>query len=245
MKNLILLLALLHFASCKSNNQATTKAEKPEYADLNLSSVAKLFKGSTVKDGELLWKPEKSEQKAFENHISSDQFCHTHIDTVMKLHDKSYVIFHTTKYEGGVRSDFHAYAPLTGIASFEKSGNGYKLIKFKKDVFELGGYGEADNVTFDKLGSDVFKVSGGWTGMGNVLGYEQYFSCEDFHKIYEFMPYFSNEGMYEEGEPGYSRTERSIVKKSPSSIEVETIEVNYDEEGVLHETKNTETVQIY
>lgn len=247
MKIIIVIISFGLFFSCNSKNpEIKSNDHELNFLNIeNINSISILFDNSIVKDNQIIWPLGYQDIYEFTNELSIDGFCHTTVDTIIKLDNKYFVILRTDLYEKNVKADCHICCPDIGIASFEKNQNGFKLINFKKHVFQVGGFGEYGTIAIDTLCNPVIKVSSGWTGTGAMIGYDNYYDINDFSFIYSLQSFSSNGGIYDENEANYEEIRKTIINKSESSFIVETIIVNNGSLNKRHIEKYAERVSLY
>ena len=247
MRIIIVIITLGLFCSCNSKHLDNNSSDlKLNFKNIDsLSSLSILFDNSTVKDNHILWPIGYEDIYEFSNELSSDSLCHTTVDTILKLDNKYFVILRTDQYEKGLKADCHVCCPDIGIAEFEKNQDGFKLINFKKHVFQLGGFGEFGTILIDTLCTPIIKVSSGWTGTGAIISYDNYYDINDFSFIYGLTTFSSNGGNYNENEANYEENRKTIIDKNDSSFVVETTAIKNDSLNKSHVDKYFERITLY
>lgn len=171
---------------------------------------------------EALWKPNYSER--INMLVSDDGFCHTALDTSMYFNSgdikHAVMIFSTSEYQGGMKASCHACAPTLSMATFTREKDGiWQLVQFKKDFIGFGAWGKRlGRFGIEKLGKDFYCLKA-QTGIDSNQGYERgvttFYSLngyEQYHEVFSFVYYDSNEGAMEEGK-GF--TEKITMKTTP------------------------------
>jgi hypothetical protein len=192
-----------------------------------------------------VWPYDYEDYKDFQYIVSNDSLCHTTIDTILVKDTTYYVLFRTDYYEGNERASCHMCTPITGIASFYKTKNGYVLKHFKKRVFQLGGFGGYGSIRIDSLCKPVLHVSSGYAGSGYVMNYEYYYDLDDFSYLYNFTSYSSNPGIFAEDEPGFKSTKKEIIDRTDKSFVILTTNIEVDSDSVKKQIQRKELVTFY
>ena len=247
MKRIIIILTFGILCSCHSE-QLNDKANSLtlDFKNIeNLNSLSILFDNSTIKENQILWPTGYQDIYEFSNELSSDSLCHTTVDTILKLDNKYFVILRTDRYENGLKADCHVCCPDIGIAEFEKNQDGFRLINFKKHVFQLGGFGEYGTIQIDTLCTPIIKVSSGWTGTGAEISYDNYYDINNFSFIYGLTTFSSNGGNFDENEANYEENKKTIIDKNDSSFVVETITIKNDSLNKSSVVKYFERITLY
>jgi hypothetical protein len=211
----------------------------------NIQSLVRLFTNGKIKGDQIVWPMDYQDYNFFRYAVSSDSLCHTTIDTIL-VHDSiHYVFFRTDYYVDNEPSACHMCTPITSIASFYKTKDGYELKYFKKRVYELGGYGYSGSIKIDTLCVPVFHVSSGWLGSGFEIDYEHYFDLNNFSLLFNYTSYHSNEPDFEENAPGYQLTKKEIINTTDSSFVIQTTKIVVDSISGRKQTQHKELVTFY
>lgn len=240
------ILSLVILCACHPNQ----KGLKPKELDLtftnidSLSSLSRLFENSMVKGNQILWPMAYQDFDDFNNEVSEDGYCHTLIDTTIQVGKHYYVIFRTDLYLNNKMADCHICCPDIGIAKFEKADNQFKLVCFKKHVFQLGGFGEYGSLSLDTLIIPCLKVNSGWVGTGAILEYDYYFDLTDFSAIFTLQTFSSNGGYFEENEANYEEVSREIVDRGETSFRVVSRILKIDSLQDSHIERFTEEINM-
>jgi len=160
-----------------------------------------------------LWKPTLDD--FFNMPISDDGFCHTIIDTIIKLNNKSYIILmRTDAYNKSEKIiDAHVSSPTYSIATVNARDKQFYVDNFKKDLISVGSFGNGyDTLSIEKFGKDypLLKFSSGYTGTGTVTNTNTYFELDNFKQVFEYDSYRSG-GDSTEIDPNYSETKRYLT----------------------------------
>lgn len=244
---LTLIITLKLFCSCDSNHpDDKSKSLNLEFENIDsLNSLSILFENAIIRGNHILWPIGYQDVYKFTNTLSSDNLSHTSIDTVLTLDNTYFVILRTDQYEKNKKADCHVCCPIISIANFEKNQTGYKLLNFKKFVFQLGGFGEYGTIEIDTLCVPVIKISSGWTGTGTEVSYDNYYGINDFSFIYGLTTMSSNGGYYNENEANYEEIKRTIINKNDSSFIVETIIIKNDSLNKKYTDKYFEEIKMF
>ena len=247
MRIIIIIITFGLFCSCISKHHDNKSNDlNLDFKNIDsLNSLSILFDNSTVKGNQILWPMGYQDIYDFTNDLSNDSLCHTKVDTIIKLDNKYFVIFRTDQYEKDIKADCHVCCPDIGIATFEKNQTGFRLLNFKKHVFQIGGFGEYGTIYIDTLCSQVLKVSSGWTGTGAIINYDNYYDINDYSFIYGLTTFNSNGGDYNNNEANYEETRKNIFNKTDSSFTIETIIIKNDSLNKKRIDKYFEIVTLY
>lgn len=173
---------------------------------------------------EALWKPNYAERINIP--MSDDGFCYTKMDTTLYYNSgdtkQAIMIFATYEYQDGVKASCHACAPTLSLASFISEKDGvWHLVQFKKEFIQFGSWGKRlGQFGIEKFGEDFYCLKVQSAIDGNQ-GYERGVTCfyslneyEQFHDVFSYVYYNSNEGAMEEGK-GF--TEKTTMNTIPTN----------------------------
>lgn len=221
----ILVFTITVFCSCHSKqNKKIPIILKTEFEKIDdVKSISLLFEGSRTEGNHIVWPVEYQDLYYFKDLVSSDSLLHTSIDTILITGKLYFVILRTDKFEKDMKMDCHICTPVISIAGFERYGNTFKLLNFKKFVFQHGSFGEYGSISIDTLCQPVIRLQSGWTGTGAEMEFDKYFDIKDYSPIFTLTTFKSNQGFYDTNEAGYMETKNSIISRNDTSFIVETI----------------------
>jgi hypothetical protein len=241
-----LCIAILFACSTPFSTTTADKKISVQFQSIdNIKSLARLFTNGRVKCNHIVWPMDYEDYKDFQYIVSKDSLCHTTIDNILVQDTTYYVLFRTDYYEGKERASCHMCTPITSIASFYKTKDGYVLKHFKKRVFQLGGFGGYGSIRIDSLCKPVLHVSSGYATSGYVMDYEFYYDLDDFSYLYNFTSYSSNPGIFAEDEPGFTSTKKEIIDRTYNSFVILTTDIKVDSVAVRKQTQSKELVTFY
>jgi hypothetical protein len=148
-----------------------------------------------------IWKP--SPEDKLNMNLSDDGYCHTNIDTIIKVpYKKTYrdevywVVFTTLVYDndGVFAGSCHWCGANYGIAELVKDGYTYKVQCFNKNFATMGQSGhKADSLGIQKFGGDQYWddyalfITSDWQGSGGYFKDIYYYNIDDSRPIHEIF----------------------------------------------------------
>lgn len=142
------------------------------------------------------WVPDFEERMTF--NISDDDYCYTHLDTVMMLPleagededlSTALLVFTTYSYAGEERSDCHACAPDMSLALCDEVEGGWSLRAFRKHVAQFGTYGERGDLSALMIGDGLYALDmeDGFSGQGYTVGFSSLISLSSYNNLEEIF----------------------------------------------------------
>jgi hypothetical protein len=201
--------------------------------------LKRLFPSGKYSDTDIVWKPSYEDYASFKEYVSDDNFCHTKLDTVIKHNNFYYAILTTNKFYKGAIDNCHPCSPIVGIAKFNKTDKGYIFIKFSKNVFQHGAYGDRSIIEIEKFSQtlDLIKVSSVWIGTGSMIEYIDYYSLNSFNPVFSYTSFESNGGMFESIDSRYNETSREMTVHSKEKFKMITKTKYFNHAIHKHELK--------
>ncbi len=174
-----------------------------------ITLLTKVFDPDSIDEDHIIyWRPDTDFDDLL---ISDDGYCHTGIDSIIKIPGTKYptylIIFATYGYnsEGG-KNDCHPCGAGYGMALVvgepdtakrqEKRMFNYKIMHSQKNFTSAGSFGGGGEISLENFGKEyALHVSGGFTGMGETTSDEDYYNIYTGADIFSYTS-FDDDEMY-------------------------------------------------
>jgi hypothetical protein len=214
MKNLFLSLSIVAYLliGCHESSPKKEQASLPYDSVITVKSIhdtvalLKLcFSPLRITKNVAIWKPSLDDW--FNMPLSMDNLCHSKLDTIVKFSaDTSLVLFRTDSYdENNTKATAHVCSPTYSIVTVEKHGDHYVILNFKKNLINVGSFGNGyDTLTVENFGvyDKLVCFSSSHGGTGSVSETKTYFDM-NYEKVFDFNNYVSANDSSERDEDYY------------------------------------------
>lgn len=233
----ILFLLAVTLFGCHTGEQKSVKKDTPEkdsvknkvikeLGDIYLTSpfdttglLTILFDPDTVINNVALWVPDAD--ASFNMNVSEDGYCHTNIDTILKVPNGKgtnyLVIFSTFEYGSkGEKENYHAcevnygmteLVPQTLVSgetvnlpdSTMKNAHytmRYRVTRFLRNFTTAGSWGDGGKISLANFGDYVLHISWEYTGTGLFHNLEEYYSTDDGKLLFSYASSYTNENSF-------------------------------------------------